>query len=795
MLGYAACHEFSESQDESKTGVNLSTLPLFHGFGVLAPSLALSIGKTVCFPPSEVIGNGPFVLKLLETKNITSLMTVPTILEEITQISAAKRLASLAFVVVGGGPIKPAVGNNLNENGVSLLNHFGATELGALAPIFRPEKSYDWHYLRLRDDLNLQLRQLEPSDVGSGYKLSGRPFGAKEDFELQDNLEVNPLSSLREVRLLGRKDDLLVLATGEKVSPQLMEETLAKDCRIKRAIVFGSGRFEVGVLIEPARAIERSEADFVESIWPSILEANNKVDQHAVVGTKAAVLVKPLGKEIPLSDKGFPQRKDVYSVFESEIQSVYERMEHSTVSILATDLNNYNLRSNVREMVQSCLPKRIIPESWHDEDDFVQLGMDSLQATRLRRILDHAVRRSGFGSFHPQGLTPDFVYSHSSVEKLISAIHDPQNTKPASSDTLELMQQFADKYNFSNVGSQSQGNYTILLTGATGNLGSHLLPILSGLTHVSELISLVRIRSETSAASDSSAAMAVQRKALEERGIILSRRAWSKVKVLAWRPGEHRLGLTEEDYDQIASTVTHIFHGAWPMDFRMRLSSFEKQIKALHDLIGLGCLAHSITPGIRPRVILASSIAVAGNCGSDHKVGGMVPEIPLHDPNKGPLAMGYAEAKWVCEQVVESAHISLRSEIEPMIVRIGQLSGSQTGGYWSTKEHFAALVKASKTIGHLPNLQGTLSWLPVDIAARTVTDLLLRPEAPGLVAHVENPVRQSWTDVCSVLEWLGEALFSIPKSAENVRPPCGLQAQSVRTWSGCIYLAGADVAF
>ncbi|KAL9008338.1 MAG: hypothetical protein Q9180_009514, partial [Flavoplaca navasiana] len=255
MLGYAACHEFSESQDESKTGVNLSTLPLFHGFGVLAPSLALSVGKTVCFPPSEVIGNGPFVLKLLETKIITSLMTVPTILEEITQISAAKRLASLDFVVVGGGPIKPAVANNLHENGVSLLNHFGATELGALAPIFKPGKSYDWHYLRLRNDLNLQLRQLEPSDVSSGYKLSGRPFGAKEDFELQDSLEVNPLSSLREVRLLGRKDDLLVLATGEKVSPQLMEETLAQDCRIKRAIVFGNGSFEAGVLIEPARAI------------------------------------------------------------------------------------------------------------------------------------------------------------------------------------------------------------------------------------------------------------------------------------------------------------------------------------------------------------------------------------------------------------------------------------------------------------------------------------------------------------------------------------------------------------
>ncbi|KAL8886462.1 MAG: hypothetical protein Q9215_005836 [Flavoplaca cf. flavocitrina] len=726
---------------------------ILHSSGTTAPSLALSVGKTVCFPPSDVIGNGPFVLKLLQTENITSLMTVPTILEEITQISAAKNLAPLDFVVVGGGPIKPAVAKNLHENGVSLLNHFGATELGALAPIFRPEKSYDWHYLRLRNDLNLQLRQVKPSDPTSGYRISGRPFGAHQDFELQDGLEVNPLSPLREVRLMGRKDDLLVLATGEKVSPQVMEELLAQDSLIKRAIVFGNGSFEVGVLIEPAKAIECSEADFVESIWPSILEANNKVDQHAVISTKAAILVKPPTKNIPLSDKGFPQRKDVYSVFESDIQSVYDRIEKSTASILAVDLRDHDLQKNLREVVQSCLRKRIRPEAWQDDDDFVQLGMDSLQATRLRRILNHSVGRSRFGPAHPNGLSPDFVYTHSSVTKLASAIRHPQQTSPDMSTTQKLMRDFTDKYSFDKTGLSRRRNYTILLTGATGNLGSHMLPILSELTQVSHLISLVRIRSDNPAGDNSSAAMSVQKKALEDRGIVLSRRAWCKLKVLPWQPGEDRLGLKDKDYDTIASTVTHIFHGAWPMDFRMKLSSFENQIKALHDLIGIGRLAHSLSPTTRPRIILASSIAVAGNCSADQKLGGMIPEILLRNATQGPLAMGYAEAKWVCEQVVGSAHQALQSEIEPMIVRIGQLSGSQISGYWSTKEHFPALVKASEAIGHLPELQGTLSWLPVDTAARSITDLLLRQDSKGLVVHVENPVRQPWTDVCSILEY------------------------------------------
>lgn len=710
---------------------------------------------------------------MLEAKDITSLMTVPTILEEISQASATQNLASLDFVAVGGGPIKPAVANDLRENGVSLLNHFGATELGALAPIFRPQKSYDWHYLRLRNDLDLQLRQVQPNNAKSGYKLSGRPFGAKSDFELQDRLEVNPLNPTREVKLMGRKDDLLVLATGEKVSPQVMEDSLSQDCRIKRAIVFGNGHFEVGVLVEPAAANECSEADFVESIWPSILDANNKVDQHAVVSTKAAVLVKPTDKDIPLSDKGFPQRKDVYSTFESEIESVYDRMDQSTFSISSPNLDDRNLRRSLREVVQSCLPNRIKPEVWEDDDDFVQLGMDSLQATRLRRVLNQSIRSSRFGSAYPEGLAPEFVYAHPSVTKLIAAIRDPGVTSMDSSTIPKLMRDFTAKYSFGGTESPQEKDYTILLTGATGNLGSHLLPILTEFTRVSLVISLVRIRSDGSMGNPLSAAMSAQKNALEDRGIVLSRRAWSRVKVLPWQPGEDRLGLKDQEYNQIASTVTHIFHGAWPMDFRMRLSSFENQIKAMHDIIELGRLAHRRSPARRPRVIFTSSIAVAGNCGADQKLWGMIPEVPLHDPRKGPLAMGYAEAKWVCEQVVESAYRSLQSEVEPMIVRIGQLSGSQTSGYWSTKEHFPALVKASKAIGHLPDLQGvswplrqycsylyngltlkqTLSWLPVDKAARTVTDLLMRRRAQGMVYHVENPVRQSWTDLCTILEY------------------------------------------
>ena len=45
--------------------------------------------------------------------------------------------------------------------------------------------------------------------------------------------------------------------------------------------------------------------------------------------------------------------------------------------------------------------------------------------------------------------------------------------------------------------------------------------------------------------------------------------------------------MAKESYDQIASEITHIFHGAWPMNFQSKVSSFAIQIKAVRDLVDL----------------------------------------------------------------------------------------------------------------------------------------------------------------------------------------------------------------
>ena len=223
---------------------------------------------------------------------------------------AAPQPAKLDLVAVGGGAIKIQVGSRLHDYGVILLNHFGATELGALAPIFQPNQDHDWKYLRLRSDLNLRQEKIKSKgDQAQICKLVEHPFAWDSPFELQDCLEMNPLKKGLEVKIHGRNDDLIVLSTGEKVLPCAHERLLESHSMVKRAVVFGNGHFELGVIVEPLSGMIGSNDAFVDSVWQQLQKSNDSMDIHARISTKNATLVKPDSKQIPLIDKGSVQRK------------------------------------------------------------------------------------------------------------------------------------------------------------------------------------------------------------------------------------------------------------------------------------------------------------------------------------------------------------------------------------------------------------------------------------------------------------------------------------------------------
>ena len=72
---------------------------------------------------------------------------------------------------------------------------------------------------------------------------------------------------------VGRADDVIMLASGEKTVPAPMESIIGSSSLVQGVIMFGRERNQVGILIEPSpgHAIdandEKAVAEFRNQIW------------------------------------------------------------------------------------------------------------------------------------------------------------------------------------------------------------------------------------------------------------------------------------------------------------------------------------------------------------------------------------------------------------------------------------------------------------------------------------------------------------------------------------------------
>ena len=65
------------------------------------------------------------------------------------------------------------------------------------------------------------------------------------------------------------------------------------------------------------------------------------------------------------------------------------------------------------------------------------------------------------------------------------------------------------------------------------------------------------------------------------------------------------------------------------------------------------------------------------------------------------LGTGYGESKWICEEILAISRAE--TDLQPVIVRIGQVSGG-VNGYWKPSEWIPSIVQSVALTGCLPSL-------------------------------------------------------------------------------------------
>ncbi|KAG2340881.1 hypothetical protein BDR05DRAFT_977232 [Suillus weaverae] len=127
-------------------------------------------------------------------------------------------------------------------------------------------------------------------------------------------------------------------------------------------------------------------------------------------------------------------------------------------------------------------------------------------------------------------------------------------------------------------------------------------------------------------------------------------------------------GLSTDTFNEMARSVTHIIHIAWPVDFAVPLAAFDHAIHGLRNLVDFAISSPWQVP---PRLLFTSTVGVLS----------------------------------------------------------GQLTGRRNG-YWKTTEWMPSMIRSGLFVGALPNRSNTVNWLPVDVAAESMVEMFDSP--PGV---------------------------------------------------------------
>ncbi|KAF5010178.1 hypothetical protein FDECE_3671 [Fusarium decemcellulare] len=284
----------------------------------------------------------------------------------------------------------------------------------------------------------------------------------------------------------------------------------------------------------------------------------------------------------------------------------------------------------------------------------------------------------------------------------------------------------------------------VLVTGASGGLGSHLVYSIAQLEDVKTVVCLNRENRDE--------AYARQYKAMREKGIRFPENLKHKIRVFQQDTSKPRFGLDASEYESLVSSVTHLIHNAWPMSAKRPLSGFESQFQVFRNLVDFGNDVASRRPqSFKFSFQMVSSIGVVGQYGVSTGQTGKITVPEQRATIDCLLSNGYAEAKWGCERMLDETLHRYPDRFRAMVVRLGQIAGSKTSGYWNPMEHFGFLIKSSQTLNALPDVDGHLNWTPVNDIADTLSDLVLSDRKPHPFYHIDNPVGQQWRDVNAIL--------------------------------------------
>ncbi|KAM5543844.1 hypothetical protein V8D89_002461, partial [Ganoderma adspersum] len=722
VLGYGTVPWYGEV-DLTGLTIGAHGVPMFHAMGLCIICTALCNGAILAVfkpasPPTFPTAENIFEATTLVWNDY--LLTVPAFIEQWSRdpnkVSRMQRMTGLMF---GGAPLAQEVGDTLAAHGISLITLYGCTEVGTMSNFVPAKPGMDWAYFKISawnnsiqiDAGKNKYEIVILSNPECPLNVVNSKVDGRDAYATNDLVEAHPTKPGL-WRIYGRKDEQIILSNGEKTNPVPIEHILNENPYVSACIVFGHGKFQNGVLVQPPPEYQFDPEDkqllraFRNMIWPTVERANEFAPQHSRI-FKEMILITSPSKPLELNAKGYPRRAPNLKRYLGEIESIYTEVERSAQSDVLSPAT-WSLKE-VHQFVKTVVEK-VMQRAVLDDADLFRSGCDSLQATWIRNTILRVVREHFPDA--TKRLPTNLVFQAPSVAALadavLRAVHDTED-RNAKIVTEEDLVQLAEKYSSnlpsrpSNLRPRNGGKDIVAITGTTGGFGCDLLHHLLLDDEIGMVYAFNRKGSN---------AMDRQRARFRERGLDESLLESPKFKMVEAELDVPGLSVEPALLDEVST---------WRVDFNLSLPSFETDLKGVRNFVEL---ALSFPYDMPPRINFVSSVGIFGRCTLQPPV----PEIAI--PPAHALDTGYSESKWVAEKIL--SNVAERAGVPSVVVRLGQVCGDRLG-HWNEKEWFPALVKSALFTRCLPGPGGVVSFIPSYSAARAFVEMR---NAPGPLSHL-----------------------------------------------------------
>ncbi|KAF8154856.1 hypothetical protein B0H34DRAFT_540683 [Crassisporium funariophilum] len=376
-------------------------------------------------------------------------------------------------------------------------------------------------------------------------------------------------------------------------------------------------------------------------------------------------------------------------------------------------------------------------------------GIDSLSASRISFLLRPFVEVTQIQLLADLSLN-DLQRTQVSDSDILPADDQQDQKRLPSRSKSDLMNDMVMKYSTlseitisptalpSSASPHSFAGEVVLITGTTGTLGSNTLSSLLQNDDISLVYALNRPQGGGTNLSDK------HRATFTRQGLPVSLLDSPKLVLLEGDLTAEHFGLQEEVREKLLSSITHIIHNAWTVDFVTSLSDHEDLIKGTRNLLDFA--HHSMRP-TKPSLSYVSTIGIFQNF-KEVAYDGPAPEEPVLDP-KVSVQTGYIESKWVAERLFQGA--AEKYDLRTNVIRVGLLTGGANGS-WDPSQWFPAIAQSAAYLGCLPGGDDIISWLPVDLAAAAIVDMR---STTNDTLHLIHPKPVTWE---SVMQPLAEIL-------------------------------------